>query len=55
MLRLGRLLVLVVVAACIAPATFASPAAEPESKELNVLMTPQEEWCQGMKQEVEKK
>ncbi|MBU0495830.1 MAG: ABC transporter substrate-binding protein [Chloroflexi bacterium] len=27
----------------------------PESKELNVLMTPQEEWCQGMKQEFEAK
>ncbi len=24
-------------------------------KELNVLCTPQEEWCQGMKQEFEKK
>ena len=31
------------------------PAAAPASKELNVLCTPQEEWCQGMKQEFEKK
>jgi iron(III) transport system substrate-binding protein len=28
---------------------------EEESKELNVLCTPQEEWCQGMKQEFEAK
>ena len=28
---------------------------QPESKEINVLCTPQEEWCQGMKQEFEAK
>jgi iron(III) transport system substrate-binding protein len=28
---------------------------EEESKELNLLCTPQEEWCQGMKQEFEEK
>ena len=27
---------------------------EPESKELNLLCVPQEEWCQGMKEEFEK-
>ena len=27
----------------------------PKDKEINVLCTPQEEWCQGMKQEFEKK
>ena len=31
------------------------PAAAPASKEINVLCTPQEEWCQGMKQEFEAK
>jgi len=35
-------------AGCVQPPT-------PESKELNVLVTPQEEWGQGMKQEFEKK
>ena len=29
------------------------PKEEKVSMELNVLMTPQEEWCQGMKQEFE--
>ena len=28
---------------------------EAESTEINVLCTPQEEWCQGMKQEFEEK
>jgi len=55
MLRLRGFLVLVAVLALVAPVAFASPVAEPESKEVNVLMTPQEEWCQGMKQEFEKK
>ncbi len=32
-----------------------APAAAPASKEVNVLCTPQEEWCQGMKQEFEAK
>ncbi len=34
-----------------------APAAKPaiKDKELNLLCTPQEEWCQGMKQEFEKK
>jgi len=36
------------------PACDLQPAA-PASKEVNILMTPQEEWCQGMKQEFEKK
>jgi len=32
-----------------------APAAAPASTEVNVLCTPQEEWCQGMKQEFEAK
>lgn len=42
------LLVLVLVTAC-------QPAGAVQDKELNVLCTPQEEWCQGMKQEFEAK
>lgn len=43
------LVVLVALAGCAI-----GPAAAPASKELNVLCTPQEQWCQGMKQEFEK-
>ena len=50
----GLLLLLAAVAVSI-PSAYATGVTEPESKELNVLMTPQEEWCQGMKQEFEKK
>src|SRR5512146_1508484 len=35
--------------------TACQPAAQIKDKELNVLCTPQEEWCQGMKQEFEAK
>ena len=40
-------------AATNAPAATSAPAIT--DKELNMLCTPQEEWCQGMKQEFEKK
>jgi iron(III) transport system substrate-binding protein len=57
LLVLGALLV-----ACQPPAATQGPAATAaptkpviKDKELNVLCTPQEEWCQGMKQEFEKK
>jgi len=36
-------------------ASACQPQAQITDKELNVLCTPQEEWCQGMKQEFEKK
>ncbi len=46
---------LLVLLAVLAPAAFAGGVKEEATKELNVLATPQEEWCQGMKQEFEKK
>ena len=48
----GVFVVLVMVAVAILSACQQQPAA---STELNVLCTPQEEWCQGMKQEFEAK
>jgi iron(III) transport system substrate-binding protein len=38
----------------VAMALLLSACAEPESTELNLLCVPQEEWCQGMKEEFEK-
>ena len=37
------------------PAATEAPAEEITDTELNVLCTPQEQWCQGMKQEFEAK
>lgn len=64
--KIGSLLVLVMLASLLlaacqpaAVATEAPPASEATMEitdtELNVLCTPQEEWCQGMKQEFEAK
>ncbi|MDX9802115.1 MAG: extracellular solute-binding protein, partial [Spirochaetia bacterium] len=52
-----KLLFILIIISLLAPAIFAMGNAEKdaETTELNVLMTPQEEWCQGMKQEFEKK
>lgn len=55
-MRSGRysvvvLLVLAVIAAALSGCTGAAP----KDTEINVLCTPQEEWCQGMKQEFEAK
>jgi len=47
LIALFMVLALVLLAACV-------PAAKKDT-ELNVLCTPQEEWCQGMKQEFEAK
>jgi iron(III) transport system substrate-binding protein len=47
------LIILVLTVFC--PVVFAAGVKEEATKELNVLATPQEEWCQGMKQEFEKK
>ena len=47
LIALFIVLALVVLSACV-------PAAKKDT-EINVLCTPQEEWCQGMKQEFEKK
>ncbi|MFQ3620843.1 MAG: ABC transporter substrate-binding protein [Spirochaetales bacterium] len=54
MKRLSTVLVLLLTLGMVAPVVFATGVKEAETKELNVLMTPQEEWCQGMKQEFEK-
>ena len=54
MKRFGWFLLLLLAMALAAPLVFATGVKEAETKELNVLMTPQEEWCQGMKQEFEK-
>jgi iron(III) transport system substrate-binding protein len=51
--RIGIVLVLVLALAL--PSAFAEGAKEVTSTEVNILMTPQEEWCQGMKQEFEAK
>ena len=60
-LMIHLLLAAAILAAC-APAAATQPAAEatdpPQAEvggELNVLCTPQEQWCQGMKQEFEAK
>jgi len=52
-----KLLFLLIIISLLAPGIFAMGKTEgdAETTELNVLMTPQEEWCQGMKQEFEKK
>ena len=53
------MLLSILLAACTAPATQApsgaTKAPEIKDKELNLLCTPQEEYCQGMKQEFEAK
>lgn len=54
MKRIGWFLVLLLSMALVVPVLSATGVKEAETKELNVLMTPQEEWCQGMKQEFEK-
>ena len=48
-------MLLVLALALALPFAFGEGAKEVTSTELNVLCTPQEEWCQGMKQEFEKK
>lgn len=53
--RMVAMLLVLVIAALAVPAVFAGGVKEEATKELNVLMTPQEEWCQGMKQEFGKK
>jgi iron(III) transport system substrate-binding protein len=55
MKKLAVLIGVLMAAVLVVPALFATGVKEAETKELNVLMTPQEEWCQGMKQEFEKK
>ena len=52
-----KMLMVLIVVSLIVPNIFAMGKTEKEAEttELNVLMTPQEEWCQGMKQEFEKK
>lgn len=51
--------VMLVLAAVLTACTTAAPTAAPTEQitdtELNVLCTPQEQWCQGMKQEFEAK
>ena len=47
-------LTLVLLSSMIASLIGCAPAA-PKDTEINVLCTPQEEWCQGMKQEFEAK
>lgn len=49
------LLVLVLLVTLIAAIGLSGCKKEAESTEINVLCTPQEEWCQGMKQEFEAK
>jgi iron(III) transport system substrate-binding protein len=51
--RIGIVLVLALAVAL--PFAFGEGAKEVTSTEVNILMTPQEEWCQGMKQEFEAK
>jgi len=55
MLKNKWMLGLVLLVALLVVASLASCTKKEESKELNVLCTPQEEWCQGMKQEFEAK
>ena len=65
LLVLSMLVLLVIVAVACAPAPAPAPTAAPPTAapaapkapkgELNVLCTPTEEWCQGMKQEFEAK
>jgi len=55
MSKLKLFFALVIVAALVSPVLFAGGVKEEATKELNVMMTPQEEWDQGMKQEFEKK
>jgi iron(III) transport system substrate-binding protein len=52
--RIGIVLVLALLALAL-PLAFGEGAKEVTSTEVNILMTPQEEWCQGMKQEFEAK
>lgn len=52
--RSWMVLALLVMASMVVGLFGCTPVA-PKDKELNVLCTPQEEWCQGMKQEFEKK
>ena len=51
--RIGIVLVLALALAL--PFAFGEGAKEVTSTEVNILCTPQEEWCQGMKQEFEAK
>lgn len=55
MKRVAWILAVLLTLVLSAPLVLATGVKEAETKELNVLMTPQEEWCQGMKQEFEKK
>jgi len=55
MLKNKWLLGLLLLVTLLISAGLAGCTKEEESKELNLLCTPQEEWCQGMKQEFEAK
>jgi len=55
MLKNKWLLGLLLLVTLLVAAGLAGCTKEEESKELNLLCTPQEEWCQGMKQEFEEK
>jgi len=55
MKRTGLLLAVLFVAVTILTACQTAAPTEVADTELNVLCTPQEEWCQGMKQEFEAK
>jgi iron(III) transport system substrate-binding protein len=55
MLKNKWLLGLLLLVTLLVSAGLAGCTKEEESKELNLLCTPQEEWCQGMKQEFEAK
>ncbi len=50
------LIIMMISAVILAACTPAAPTTQAiKDKELNLLCTPQEEWCQGMKQEFETK
>lgn len=53
-LLIVAMLAVIVLAACKPAAATETPVVITDT-ELNVLCTPQEEWCQGMKQEFEAK
>ncbi len=55
MSKLKLVVAMAIVAVLASPVLFAGGVKEEATKELNVMMTPQEEWDQGMKQEFEKK
>ena len=50
----GKQLFILTIAVLVLALTLGACSAEQESTELNLLCVPQEEWCQGMKEEFEK-